>query len=306
MNAPTKSQSLIVSMAQRVGMDPVQFAKTVRATAMPSKHTDEQFAAFLMTANQYRLNPILREIYAFPTRAGGIAPVVSIDGWVNLVNSHPDANGFSFEFADDDKGNPVSVTCTMWRRSRDKPVVVTEYYKENYRNTEPWNLMPRRMLRHKAFKEAARYCFGLAGITDEDEARDMGDTVAVIEHEIPPADLDAFAAADVLEQEDPAALRPDAAAGEEGGGGSPSSLTATPTAAADLREDLVKEALLIATDDSLDEDDRIAALDGRTVVWEERVPDVEFCRQVLTTAVKVVRKQLPEQKARLYLSTLIK
>ena len=61
----------------------------------------------------------------------------------------------------------------MWRKDRNHPIVVTEYFNECYRNTDPWNLMPRRMLRHKAFKEAARLAFGFAGIVDEDEARDM-------------------------------------------------------------------------------------------------------------------------------------
>ena len=50
---------------------------------------------------------------------------------------------------------------------------VTEFYKECYRATDPWKQMPRRMLRHKALKEAARVAFGFSGITDEDEARDI-------------------------------------------------------------------------------------------------------------------------------------
>ena len=308
--------SLIATMAAERGMDPVQFARTIRATVMPSDHTEEQFAAFMLVAHKYGLDPITKEIYAYPARkGGGINPVLSIDGWINLVNSHPQADGFDFDYGYDREGKLASCTCSMWRKDRSHPIRVTEHLVECYRNTEPWNQMPKRMLRHKAFKECARLAFGFAGIYDEDEARDV---IAAVEDLQQPIDteharsaLDAFAAEDatVIEQEHSGTVsladRPDTA-GEEGGSGSPSSLTATPTAAADLREDLIKEALLIATDDSLDEDDRIAALDGRTVIWEERVPDAEFCRQVLTTAVKVVRKQLPEQKARLYLSTLMK
>jgi phage recombination protein Bet len=166
--------SLIATMAAKQNMDPAQFAKTIRATVMPSDHTEEQFAAFMMTAHQYGLNPITREIYAYPARkGGGITPVVSIDGWINLVNSHPQSDGFSITYENDKDGKLVLATCSMFRKDRSHPVVVTEYFAECYRNTDPWNQMPRRMLRHKAFKECARLAFGFAGITDEDEARDI-------------------------------------------------------------------------------------------------------------------------------------
>jgi len=184
-------------MAERYHMDPVMFARTIRSTVMPSKHTDEQFAAFLMVADRHGLNPLLREIYAYPGKGGGINPVVSVDGFVNLVNSHPQCDGFDFSYDRDKDGRLISCTCRIWRRDRSHPVAVTESYAECYRNTEPWNQMPSRMLRHKAFKEAARLAFGFAGITDEDEARDMGERPAVVLERV--ADnvvdaLDAFAA----------------------------------------------------------------------------------------------------------------
>ena len=140
--------SLIATMAHKANMDPAQFAKTIRATVMPTEHTEEQFAAFMMTAHQYGLNPITREIYAYPGRgkSGGITPVVSIDGWLHLVNSHKACNGFEFTENRLPDGKLTSVTCTIWRKDRDHPVVVTEHLAECYRNTDPWNQMPTRML----------------------------------------------------------------------------------------------------------------------------------------------------------------
>ena len=41
---------LIATMAAERGMDPAQFARTLRSTVMPSEHTDEQFAAFMLVA----------------------------------------------------------------------------------------------------------------------------------------------------------------------------------------------------------------------------------------------------------------
>lgn len=161
-------QSLIATMATKYQMDPDQFAKTVRATVMPERHTNEQFAALMLVANEYDLNPVVKEIYAFPAKGGGIVPIVSIDGWVNLVNSHPACDGFEFEFEHAENGDLISCTCRMYRKDRGRPVTVTEYLSECIRNTEPWK-MKHRMLRHKAMIQAARYAFGFSGIYDEDE-----------------------------------------------------------------------------------------------------------------------------------------
>lgn len=174
--------SLIAAMAAERQMDPEQFAKTVRATVMPANHTNEQFAALMLVASKYDLDPILKEIYAFPAKGGGIVPIVSIDGWVNLINSHPQFDGVEFDFDHDEAGGLVSCTCRIFRKDRSRPVTVTEYLSECIRSTEPWK-MKHRMLRHKAMIQAARYAFGFAGIYDEDE----GAKVAEMRDVTPPS-----------------------------------------------------------------------------------------------------------------------
>lgn len=169
-------RSVLESVATRYGMVADNFEKTLRGTVFPPTGTREEFAAFLVVANEYGLNPITRQIYAFPKKGGGIVPVVGIDGWIALVNNRKEFNGVEFEFENDDKGNPISCTCKMYRKDRDKPVVVTEYLEECIRQTEPWR-MKRRMLRHKTFIQGARYAFGFSGIHDEDEARDIADSI---------------------------------------------------------------------------------------------------------------------------------
>lgn len=172
MNAITKTEaarpSLIAMMASKHNMDPEQFARTVRATVMPANHTNEQFAALMLVAQEYDLNPIVKEIYAFPAKGGGIVPIVSIDGWINLVNSHPQSDGFEFEFEHDEDKKLVSCTCRMFRKDRSRPVAVTEYLAECKRSTDPWK-MEHRMLRHKAMIQAARLAFGFSGVYDDDE-----------------------------------------------------------------------------------------------------------------------------------------
>ena len=163
-----RPKSVLLDMANRYGMEPVPFEATVRAICMPANSTREEFAAFLLVAKEYKLNPLTKEIYAFPKRGGGIVPIVSIDGWVSLVNSHPACDGFTFSWMQDDKGDPISCTCIMFRKDRSHPVEVTEYLAECIRPTDPWK-MKHRMLRHKAMIQGARYAFGFSGIYDEDE-----------------------------------------------------------------------------------------------------------------------------------------
>ena len=79
---------LLAYMADKYSLNPDEFARTVRMTCGLPKASAEEFAAFLIVAKEYNLNPLTKEIYAFSGRGGGIVPIVSIDGWVNLVNSH--------------------------------------------------------------------------------------------------------------------------------------------------------------------------------------------------------------------------
>jgi phage recombination protein Bet len=177
MNALAKTEApkpLMVEMADKYGLQPAEFTATVRSTCGMGKASAEEFAAFIMVAKEYDLNPLLKEIYAFPAKGGGIVPIVSIDGWVNLINSHPACDGFEFEFEHSEDGDLVSCTCRMYRKDRGRPVSVTEYLAECVRSTDPWK-MKHRMLRHKAMIQAARYAFGFSGVYDEDEGSKIAD-----------------------------------------------------------------------------------------------------------------------------------
>lgn len=163
---------VVAKMAERFEMQPAEFEKTVRATVCPSNITNEQFVAFLMVAKEYNLNPITKQIYAFPSK-GGIVPIVSIDGWIRIINENPQFDGM--EFVDNvDGGKLVSIACRMYRKDRARCTEVTEYMSECVRGTDTWKQWPARMLRHKATIQAARYAFGLSGIYDEDEAQRIG------------------------------------------------------------------------------------------------------------------------------------
>jgi len=165
---PSQKQSALSVMAGKFSVEPIKLLDTLRATLMP-KATNEELLAFVVTANQYDLNPFTKEIYAFPGRSGGITPVVSVDGWIKLMNRHPQFDGIQFR-NDDVDGKPFSVTATIYLKDRSRPVEITEFFSECNRNSEPWKVNPRRMLRHKALIQCARVAFGFSGIVDDEEA----------------------------------------------------------------------------------------------------------------------------------------
>jgi phage recombination protein Bet len=147
----------------------------LKATAFRVKDgpavTDAQMSALLIVAQQYRLNPWTKEIYAFPDK-GGIVPVVGVDGWARIINEHPAFDGMEFTEGDVDPKTqmPSWIECVIYRKDRAHPIKVREYMSECRKSTGPWQSHPRRMLRHKAMMQAARIAFGFTGITDQDEA----------------------------------------------------------------------------------------------------------------------------------------
>ena len=160
---------LVIGMAAEQQLDPHAFVSTVKATCFQENVTSEQFMAFLMVAREHKLNPITREIYGF-AKGGKVTPIVSIDGWIKIINEHPQFNGMRFIDNIDDDGELVSITCFIYRKDRDIPTEVTEYMDECKMDTAPWKKWPVRMLRHKATIQTARYAFGFSGIVDPDEA----------------------------------------------------------------------------------------------------------------------------------------
>lgn len=184
----TQRTSLVAKFADKYGVDANKMLDTLKSTAFKQQGdrevSNEQMAALLIVADRYGLNPFTKEIYAFPDK-GGIVPVVGVDGWARIVNEHPQCDGFEFIYADkktdfSGKQVPEWMEVRIYRKDRQRPVIVREYFEEVVRKgMQPWQSHPNRMLRHKTFVQGARLAFGFAGVFDEDEGqriaeRDMG------------------------------------------------------------------------------------------------------------------------------------
>lgn len=181
-------QSALAVMAGRLQCDPAKLFDTLKNTVFKGASNDELMALTLV-ANQYGLNPFTKEVYAFPAKGGGIVPVVSIDGWLRMINDHPQMDGLEVDYSvDEASGQPISCTATIWRKDRSKPIKVTEYLSECRRPTDPWKMVFR-MLRHKAIIQCGRVAFGFGGIVDEDDAPHIQPAVARV---VPTANVPEF------------------------------------------------------------------------------------------------------------------
>lgn len=188
----TALTTLTNKLAKRLDLpDGSSLTETLKATAFRQRGndvvTDAQMEALLIVAEQYRLNPFTKELFAFSDK-GAIVPVVSVDGWSRIINEHPQFDGLEFRYSETMVTMPRGKACpewcevTMYRKDRSRPTVVREYLDEVYQPPRgqnaydgPWQSHTKRFLRHKTLIQGARIAFGFAGIYDEDEARRIVD-----------------------------------------------------------------------------------------------------------------------------------
>lgn len=162
----------LAKLAERLDVSKKALQSTLMKTAFKNCRNTEEFVSAVIVANTYGLNPLLGEMYVFPSKGGGVTPIVGIDGWVKLVTSHQSFDGVELIENENEEGELVSVTAKFHLKDKSHPVVVTEYMEEcRDPKKGPWQNWPRRMLRHKAYIQGARLAFGYSGIYDADEGK---------------------------------------------------------------------------------------------------------------------------------------
>lgn len=199
------NKSILTKFSSQYGVDEHKMLSTLKTVAFKQSNgvdiSNEQMIALLVVADQYKLNPFTKEIYAFPDK-GAIVPVVGVDGWSRIINSHPQFDGMEYKFSNESvsleggKTCPEWIECVMYRKDRSNPTTVREYIDEVYRPAftnkygklviGPWQTHTKRMLRHKVTIQCARLAFGFVGIYDEDEA----DRIIEAEKDITPRATD--------------------------------------------------------------------------------------------------------------------
>jgi hypothetical protein len=183
--AKTEKRSLVAELANAAGLEPAAYYKTMQEMCGCQGASPENFAGLLMVAKQLGLNPITRQLYLMKTQRG-VQVVVPVDGYLSLMRRHPDYLSSTCEMGSDDIGGNYAEV-TIFTRSQHAaglpPFKHREYMKECQGNSGPWRSHPTRMLKHKAYSQAVRYCFGVyapdedewhrAGLAESDEPREV-------------------------------------------------------------------------------------------------------------------------------------
>ncbi len=87
--APKRAAGALGALAERLDIEPKRMSEVLKATAFKACKNDEQFAALIIVANTYGLNPLLKELYAFPGRvARSFQSSQSMAGSVSLTTIH--------------------------------------------------------------------------------------------------------------------------------------------------------------------------------------------------------------------------
>jgi hypothetical protein len=116
----------------------------------------------LQLITQHRLDPKADEIDLVQYEAGQWQALITVNGWAKLINAQPAFCGIEFAESEEQDGTiPRWMSCTIYRTDRVKPITVKEYLVELKTEHPCWQVMPRRMLRHRAMQQCARLAFGI-------------------------------------------------------------------------------------------------------------------------------------------------
>jgi len=187
-------KSAMDSMAGRLQVSRPVLEQTLKATVCRGTSnkdgsytpmTNSEFVAFVVVSNNYKLNPLIKEIYAYPdTKSAGIIPIVSTDGWNKLMTTHPKYKTHSYIQSEKMVKIGNSKNCPEWMeihivKTDGSVVKIREYLDECYNGGKkyksgdyiksPWDTHTKRLLRHKTKIQGVREAFGFGGIYDQDE-----------------------------------------------------------------------------------------------------------------------------------------
>lgn len=197
--APDHLKSLVGRMAAEYGVDRDKFyatlansifaqgAKDRDGKLQPKVPTPEEMLALLVVCDKFKLDPFTRQIFAFSSKRGKIVPIVSIDGWLSIINRQPDYDGLEVVESQNlvqigEVKIPEFCTVKIYRKSLSRPITISEYASEVFVPTnDVWRKYPRRMLRHKAIVQAARVAFSISGIYDRDDAMSIAANEDVVD-----------------------------------------------------------------------------------------------------------------------------
>jgi hypothetical protein len=156
---PVRKDPVLIAAAKAIGM------RGGELEAWLASYPNLSVAARTITLQlitQHRLDPKADEIDLVQYEAGQWQALITVNGWAKLINAQPAFCGIEFAESKEHDGTiPRWMSCTIYRTDRVKPITVKEYLVELKTEHPCWQMMPRRMLRHRAMQQCARLAFGI-------------------------------------------------------------------------------------------------------------------------------------------------
>lgn len=177
---------IIERSVRRSGISHDAFVRVLTQTAFSRVKfwTQADLERLLITAETLGLSPLSEDLYATPSPFSNehnfgdsnnpgneiqenistpLTLVLSIQGWMRLINSHHQFEGVSFDEPESKADQlPEWMECTIYRRDRKVPIKIKEYMSEVNSMNGAWITHPRRMLRHKCLIQCAKLAFGFS------------------------------------------------------------------------------------------------------------------------------------------------
>ena len=136
--ASTQTLSIVDRSVQRSGLSYDSFVRLIIQSALSrlSIWTQADLDRLLLLAERLGLDPLNNEIYATEVMPDSwkkprIVYVIGVDGWIKIINSHPQFDGMQFsESAPGDDELPQYIECTIFRKDRKVATSIREYMNE--------------------------------------------------------------------------------------------------------------------------------------------------------------------------------
>lgn len=173
----TRDEGLLAAMAAAANVDKDAYFAALMRVCGCKDSTKADFIVLLKLANDYKLDPLRKEIALIDTKRGPKV-YIGIDGWLRIMTSNPDYLAHDVEVVwsggAPGKGTPDAATLVLHTRKRKAeglpPFRWTEYLRECNVTGDytPWRTHPARMLCEKAMIHGVRFCWNVY-IPDMDE-----------------------------------------------------------------------------------------------------------------------------------------
>jgi hypothetical protein len=144
--------------ANTLDLEEAELQAWIDMQVMTSKQT---LLALLRITIEHHLDPLKEEVALALYEDTHWQAYITIEGYSKILNSHPAFDGIAFKESPQLSNNiPLWMECTIYRKDRNMPTIIREYFEEVKGDQAIWQKMPRRMLRHRVMQQCARLAMG--------------------------------------------------------------------------------------------------------------------------------------------------